>query len=152
MMKVIVAPPNLDVASYSSIADPTRRKCEELGFQTIYDIPLEQQLQVREELLDEHYLWLKSCPGESTITFSVFSWLADWMRWAWNVVPANKWCSIIEKARRCADLYGAIEFISEGPELRYDGYAWLDKANAEQIQSLSRYTVTLLGQDAKVVS
>jgi hypothetical protein len=151
MIKVLIAPPNIDISVYSSIPDPVRQKCAELGFQTIYDIPLAHQLLVREELIDEHQQFVQGVSGDCTLTFSVFTWLADWMRWGWSAVPSDKWERILAKASTCAHRYGSIEFMATGTPLEYDGYAWLDNANAAQIYSLSRYVITLLGEESKIV-
>lgn len=157
MIRVIIAPPNVDVTkAYKGIdpqsEDPVRRKCEELGFQTIYDIPLSQQLQVREALLDDHLSFLKSVRGDLTLPYSVFGWLADWMRWAWSTVPTERWEQVCKKGRACADLYGEIAVLRQGPVLSYDGYTWLDSRNSESILKLSLYLVEEFGQQKKLKS
>lgn len=128
-----------------------RIKCEELGFQTIYDIPISHQCSVREDLIDEHLAFLRGIRGDYTLTFSVFMWLADWMRWGWSAVSAEDWERIVAKCRQCAQLYDQIELVPNGAALEYDGYAWLDVRNAAQIYSLCSYALTLLGQESKIV-
>ena len=123
------------------IADPAPAVCREYGFQTLYDMPEKLQGEVRERLIREH-LDLVKTGGDLLLNFSVFEYLADWMRWFWGNTPAEKWEEVLSLGAEAAHLYDQIYHVEDGKLREYDGYIWFDKRNAEQISGLLKYLYT----------
>jgi hypothetical protein len=118
--------------------DPAPAICRQYGFQTLYEIPTSLQLEVREQLVVEHAELLQT--GEDLLlNYSVFGFLADWMRWAWGSTPTEKWDNIKRISAVSASRYEAVYHLNNGPVREYDGYVWFDRRNAEQINSLLKY-------------
>ena len=119
------------------IGDPAPSVCRDFGFQTLYDMPDVLQLEIRERLIFDH-LELVSTRTGVLLNFSVFQYLADWMRWFWTNTPTEKWDEITSAASDCAKLYDRVYHVEVGPRRAYDGYVWFDRLNAEQISTLMK--------------
>ncbi|MBP6819655.1 MAG: hypothetical protein KBC46_10170 [Ferrovibrio sp.] len=132
----------------SPVADPTPLLVRSYGFQTLYDMPLPLQTTIRKRLIAEHKDALTGTP--KLFEHGVFPWLADWMRWHWGTTPAEAWEDVIALGAACAQGYGRIIHVSDGPTKGYDGYAWLDKRNSRQIDILLHQLYAQLGVTAKV--
>ena len=94
MIIVISSPPPIDTTELAEklasqnylkvIKDPAPLICREYGFQTIYDMPVKLQTEIREKLIKDHAEFVKS-NDNILLNYSVFGYLADWMRWACKV-------------------------------------------------------------------
>lgn len=157
MRQVISAPPNIDVSALAGslaggravIADPSRKACERYGYQTLYEVPLALQKQLRRGLIRAHAEALARDP-HAVCDHSVFAWLADWMRWLWSHTPAEEWDAVLEEARPAVERSELIHHVAEGPRAAYDGYRWLDAGNARQVERLMRSLYRDLGCEARV--
>ena len=154
MIIVLSARPNIDPsilaarlaadANVPVVADPTRDLCAAYGYQTLYEIPVDMQITLRRRLIEEHFTLISS--GASMVcSFSVFPWLADWMRWLWRSTPCEMWDEIIDDARKSIARYTQIHHLVNGPIRPYDGFYWLDGRNAKQIDQLINYLFAQLG-------
>jgi hypothetical protein len=158
-MKIaIAAAPNIDTRAHAeSLAsrfqcpvfeNPAKSLCRELGFQTLYDIPEAEQLDIRVQLIELHEDQMKA--GSGVHMTSVVNMLADWARWMWAHTTTEKWESVQRMAQHVAAQYDAIYWIKSGPELDYNGYDWLDRRNAAQICALIPFFADQLGVTAKM--
>ena len=145
MRQVISAPPSIDVAAFAArlaapaapVVDPSREACERFGYQTLYEIPVALQKQVRLQLIAGHAQALAD--GRDVVCdHSVFAWLADWMRWLWSATPAEEWDAVLEAARPAIERSEVIHHVAAGPRAGYDGYRWIDARNAAQVDALMR--------------
>ncbi len=118
--------------------DPSAQVCAEYGFQTIYEMPATLQARVREQLIREH-CEVVSKTDDLLLNYSIFPWLADWMRWFWSSTPTERWEEIMEVAAGAARRYELIYHVESDKVQMYDGYLWLDKRNSSQINSLLRH-------------
>ena len=159
MVTVITTHPRIDTAAYAkakfagkkTLHDPAREACVKLGFQTLYDIPQPYQMQVRAELITAHLAALKKgIPKDAVLTFSVFEWLADWMRWTWSNTPSLAWDAVLKQTSDIAKHYDRIVHLETGKLRAYDGYVWRDIPNAEQIDRLMRGLYVDCGVSKKV--
>lgn len=151
MIIAISSPPPIDTTELAQklaeqnglriIEDPAPALCRQYGFQTLYDMPQRLQGEIRERLIREHRDLVKS-NNDLLLNYSVFGYLADWMRWFWTNTPAEKWEEILSPATEAAQLYDQIYHVENGPSREYDGYIWFDKRNAAQISSLLRCLYT----------
>lgn len=117
--------------------DPSSQVCAGYGFQTIYEMPVTLQASVREQLIREH-CELVSNTDDLLLNYSIFPWLADWMRWFWSSTPTERWEEIIEVAASAVRRYELIYHVENNKVQKYDGYLWLDERNSSQINSLLR--------------
>jgi hypothetical protein len=115
--------------------DPTRSVVESYGFQTLYDMPEALQRKVREDLIRDHLAFV-SRQDAVVLDYSVFGWLADWMRWFWNHTPTEKWDEILALAAAITERYTIVHHVESGPEKPYDGFVWRDRRNTRQINGL----------------
>lgn len=120
------------------IEDPSPQICKQYGFQTIYDMPMTLQTEIRERLIYEHTDFVKA-NDNLLLEFSVFEFLADWMRWFWANTPTEKWEEIMIVANEAINRYDEIYHIENGEARNYDGYVWFDKRNANQINNLLKH-------------
>jgi len=123
------------------IEDPAPSLCREYGFQTLYDMPQKLQGEIRERLIREHRDLVKT-NNDMLLNYSVFEYLADWMRWFWADTPSEKWEEILGVAAESAQLYDQIYHVEAGAMREYDGYIWFDKRNAKQISNLLKCLYT----------
>ena len=157
MRQVISAPPTLDVSAFAArlaggarvIADPSRAACERYGYQTLYEVPVALQKELRRGLIRAHAQSLAH-DANAVCDHSVFAWLADWMRWLWSETPADEWDAVLEEARPAVERSEVIHHLAAGPAARYDGYRWLDAGNARQVERLMRSLYRELGCEARV--
>jgi hypothetical protein len=157
MRQVISAPPTLDVSAFAArlaaggriIADPTRAACERYGYQTLYEVPLGLQKELRRGLIRAHAEALQRDAG-AVCDHSVFAWLADWMRWLWSHTPAEEWDAVLAEARPAVERSEVIHHVATGPAARYDGHRWLDAGNARQVERLMRSLYRELGCEDRV--
>lgn len=157
MSQVISAPANIDVAAYAAkiaagsavIADPSRAMCERFGYQTLYEVPVELQKQLRLDLIIAHGEALGE-NAQAVFDHSVFAWLADWMRWLWGQTPAEEWEAVLAAAAPAVARSETIHHVVNGPRAGYDGYRWLDARNAAQVERLMRALYRDLGCEARV--
>jgi hypothetical protein len=157
MRQVISAPPAIDVADFAArlagsapvIRDPSRKLCERYGYQTLYEIPVPLQKELRRRLILEHAQSLAK-HADGVWDHSVFGWLADWMRWLWSETPTQEWDLVLADARPAVEAYEAIHHVASGPRAAYDGYRWLDARNAVQIERLLRGLYRDFGCEARV--
>ena len=157
MRQVISAPPTVDVSRFVAelakgaaiVADPSRAACERYGYQTLYEVPLALQKELRRGLIRAHAQALAQ-DANVICDHSVFAWLADWMRWLWSDTPAEEWDAVLEEARPAIERSEVIHHLAEGPRARYDGYRWLDAGNARQVERLMRSLYRELGVEARV--
>jgi len=158
MSIAVSAAPHLDLSALlkklgqesklTVVADPTPAMVRSYGFQTLYDMPLALQTTIRRRLINEHKAALVGTPA--VFEMPVFPWLADWMRWHWAHTPAEAWIDIIALGQACAASYGRIVHVADGPRKSYDGYAWLDPRNGQQIDVLLLQLYAQLGVADKV--
>ncbi len=145
MRHVISAPATLDVSGLAArlarkdkvVRDPSRRLCESYGYQTLYEVPVALQKQLRREAIRLHAEALRSS-ADAACDHSVFALLADWMRWLWSETPAQEWDAVLAEARTAVERSEAIHHVVDGPRAAYDGYRWLDARNAAQMEKLIR--------------
>jgi hypothetical protein len=157
MRQVISAAPAIDVAAFGArlagrtgvIADPSRSLCERYGFQTLYEVPVALQKQLRRELIRGHAQALQH-NADGVWDHSVFAWLADWMRWLWGETPSEEWEAVLAEARPAVDASDVIHHVAAGPRAGYDGYRWLDARNALQVERLMRALYRDFGVEARV--
>ena len=157
MRQVVSAPPTIDVTAFAReiakgkavVADPSRRLCERHGYQTLYEVPLALQKELRLELIRGHAAAL-AAGADVVCDHSVFTWLADWMRWIWGATPTREWDQVLEVARPAVQASEVIHHVAQGPRAAYDGYRWLDARNAAQVEALTRQLYRELGCEARV--
>ena len=157
MRHVIAAPPTVDVAAFAAslvkdapvFADPSRVLCAAYGYQTLYEIPVPLQKRLRLELIVAHAQLLEA-DANAVCDYSVFTWLADWMRWLWGATPTEEWERVLEAARPAAERSDVIHHVTQGPRAGYDGYRWLDSRNAGQLDLLVRALYREFGCEARV--
>jgi hypothetical protein len=157
MRQVISAPPTIDVDSFARklagsspvLRDPSRALCERHGYQTLYEVPLDLQKQLRLQLIREHADAL-GASGTIVCDHSVFAWLADWMRWMWGSTKTREWDAVLAVARPAIELPEKIHHVAAGPRAGYDGYHWLDEANGVQVERLMRMLYVDLGCASRV--
>lgn len=147
MIIAISSPPPIDTTELAQklatqnglriIEDPAPSLCRGYGFQTLYDMPQKLQGEIRERLIREHADFVKT-NNDLLLNFSVFEYLADWMRWSWANTPTEKWEEMLSVATEAARLYDQIYHVEDGTLREYDGYIWFDKRNAAQINRLLR--------------
>jgi hypothetical protein len=118
--------------------DPAPEACAQFGFQTIYEMPAGLQSTVRESLIRTH-LELVNNTDTLLLNYSVFGWIADWMRWCWSSTPTERWEEIVEIAAGAARRYEHIYHVENNVVRPYDGYIWLDRRNSRQINNLLKY-------------
>ena len=155
---VISAPPTVDVSALakklahgrSIHTDPSKDFCHRYGYQTLYEIPVDLQKQIRRELIRDHVKKLQSSP-DAVFDHAVFSWLADWMRWLWSETSTEEWEALLAEAEPAVLLSDPIHHVFIGPAARYDGYRWLDARNAIQIESLLRHLYRNFGCERRVI-
>jgi hypothetical protein len=131
------------------LADPSRALVRAHGFQTMYEIPRDLQTELRLKLLDDHARALAKAKGDAVFDHCAVEWMADWMRWHWAAVSTRAWDAAMAKAAKLVKRYARIEHLASGPRRAYDGYAWLDEANARQVEELMFHLYARFG--AKVV-
>jgi hypothetical protein len=160
MIIAISSPPPIDKTELAKklatqygltiVEDPAPTLCREYGFQTIYDMPQQLQAEIRERLIREHTAFLK-VNDNLVLKFSIFEFLADWMRWFWANTPTEKWEDLLAVAHEASGLYTEIHHLDDGQSLEYDGYVWFDKFNSKQINSLIKqlYTEMQVGDELK---
>ena len=151
MIIAISSPPPIDTTEFAQklaeqnglkiIEDPAPSLCREYGFQTLYDMPQKLQGEIRERLIREHRDLVKT-NNDMLLNYSVFEYLADWMRWFWADTPSEKWEEILGVAAESAQLYDQIYHVEAGTLREYDGYIWFDKRNAKQISNLLKCLYT----------
>jgi len=129
--------------------DPARTMCKQYGFQTIYDMPMILQKQVRKQLITNHLEFLTQ-HDDVLLNYSIVQWLADWMRWFWHTTPTEEWSQIMEIATTCAQKYQTVYHLQGTATQGYDGYVWLDKENSKQVNSLMLYLYAELGISERV--
>jgi hypothetical protein len=135
--------------SLTAERDPVPGVCRSWGFQTLYEMPLPLQREVRLSLLRFHRDSVVS--GRPAIYgFSAFEMLADWMRWFWSSTPTEAWEEVLTLAADCAAGYDAVYHLSGGPCLPYNGFTWFDRRNASQQERLIRSLYLELGVREKV--
>ncbi|HEY2846596.1 MAG TPA: hypothetical protein VGI80_02200 [Pyrinomonadaceae bacterium] len=145
MIIAISSPPPVDTSELAAelagkyglrvVVDPAPALCKEYGFQTLYDMPRELQAEIRERLICEHADQAMSSDA-LLFNFSVFEYLADWMRWFWSDTPTEKWDAILATAAKAIAKYDEIYHVDSGKSLEYDGYIWFDSRNTSQIDGL----------------
>ena len=151
MIIAISSPPPVDTTELAEklaaqnglrlIKDPAPSLCRGYGFQTLYDMPQKLQGEIRERLIREHRDLVKT-NNDMLLNYSVFEYLADWMRWFWAETPSEKWEEILGVAAESAQLYDEIYHVEAGTLREYDGYIWFDKRNAKQISNLLKCLYT----------
>lgn len=124
--------------------DPTPSLCATYGFQTLYDMPIDLRGDIRLRLITEHIRLIEQ-GADLVVEQSLFPWMADWMRWHWAHTPSQAWEAVYSLAERAARRYDVIYHVEGGPTRSYDGFAWLDKDNARQINRLLRMLYVELG-------
>ena len=157
MRQVISAAPTLDVSALATrlaggarvIADPSRAACERFGYQTLYEVPVALQKELRRGLIRAHAEALAR-DANAVCDHSVFAWLADWMRWLWAQTPADEWDAVLAEARPAVERSEVIHHVADGPRAKYDGYRWLDAGNARQVERIMRSLYRELGCEARV--
>lgn len=159
MVIAVTSHPRVDTAAYAKskfsgkklATDPAREACNTLGFQTLYDIPQPFQMEVRRKMISDHLSALKKGKLKGNVlTYSVFEWLADWMRWTWNHTPSLAWDEVLKQASDIAKHYDSIVHLESGKLRAYDGYIWRDIPNSQQIDRLMRGLYADLGVLKKV--
>jgi hypothetical protein len=157
MRQVISAPSTIDISAIAKrtaaggkvITDPSREACERHGYQTLYEMPVALQKQVRRELFVAHARVLQS--PDAFCDHSVFVWLADWMRWLWSHTPSEEWDLVLAEARPAVERSERILHVVSGPAAAYDGYRWRDERNAAQVERLVRQLYRDFGVEGRVV-
>jgi hypothetical protein len=129
--------------------DPAPRICREFGFQTLYEMPHALQADVRNHLLVEH-AQLVEAGRDLLLNYSIFNYLADWMRWFWTETPTERWADVLASATRVVSRYDRIHHVGTGARRKYDGYIWFDARNASQIDRLIRALYTDLNASDRV--
>jgi hypothetical protein len=129
--------------------DPAPQICLQYGFQTIYDMPAPLQGEVREQMISTHLEHVTQGDG-LLLNYSVVEWLADWMRWSWNVTSTERWAKVLAEAVSCVEQYDQLFHVEHNGSRPYDGYVWLDKENSKQINSMMKFLYQDLGIVAKV--
>lgn len=160
MRHIVSAPPHVDVSSIveglakahglTIETDPSRKMCEAYGYQTIYEMPLDLQKRARRQLIETHIASLKK-QDRLVCDHSIFTWLADWMRWLWSETPAEEWEAVLDLSRPAVALYGTIHHVADGKPAAYDGYRWLDRRNGVQIERLLRHLYVDFGCSDRVL-
>jgi hypothetical protein len=132
------------------ISDQLPGICKAYGYQTLYEIPSTLQIEVRANVIADHLRDLRK--SENRIyAFSVFEFLADWMRWSWSCTTTELWEQIERQARQCAELYDQVYHLSDGPLKEYDGYVWFDRRNARQQNELIELLYNAFDMAGKVL-
>lgn len=157
MRHVISAPPALDVSKLVDrlksvapvTADPARALCRRYGYQTLYEIPVPLQKQLRRELIRTHAETLRA-GADVVCDHSVFGYLADWMRWLWGATPTQEWDSVLIEAMPAVERSETIHHVVAAPRSEYDGYKWLDAGNAKQSERLMRHLYRDFGCEKRV--
>jgi hypothetical protein len=157
MRQVISAPPTIDVSTLAVrlagggtvFADPSRALCERYGYQTLYEVPVPLQKELRIELIAGQGEALGR-ERDGVWDHSVFAWLADWMRWLWAETPSEEWEDVLTIARPAVDASDVIHHVAAGPRAGYDGYRWLDVRNAAQVERLMRALYRDFGCESRV--
>lgn len=158
-MKIaITSVPTLDCHVYANelaashrcsvFENPARGLCRELDFQTLYDIPVPDQLDVRLRLMTMHAQQLAS--GNGVHMISVIDMLADWARWLWSDTTSEKWEAVLHTGRQIAMHYDEVHWLRQGPARSYNGYDWLDARNAAQIGALIPFIAEQLDIGSKL--
>lgn len=137
--------------SLQIVENPLPLICKEYGFQTLYDMPRELQTEIREKLIREHFDFVKT-NDNVLLKFSIFEYLADWMRWAWSNTSTEKWEEILSISGEIINYYTEIYHVDKGDLLEYDGYVWFDERNAAQINSLLKHLYKDFGVLEKIRS
>lgn len=132
------------------VADPSKELVRSCGFQTLYEVPLDMQTELRLALLDGHAATMKKAAGARAGGDLVFDhcaveWMADWMRWHWAAVSTRAWDAALAKATKIVKRYDRVVHLDTGPKRGYDGYAWLDQPNARQIEELMFFLYARMG-------
>lgn len=144
MIVAIAASPLVDRAAHAKkragakgtiVADPSRELVRAAGFQTLYEVPRDLQTELRLKLLDLHGKALAK-GGDLVFDHCAVEWMADWMRWHWAAVSTRAWDAALAKAARLVAKYDVVAHLTSGPARGYDGYAWLDRPNAAQVEEL----------------
>ncbi|MFV0388984.1 MAG: hypothetical protein ACK5NT_09520 [Pyrinomonadaceae bacterium] len=159
MIIAISSPPPIDKSELAEklaaqfdlriIENPVPALCKDVGFQTLYDMPYKLQIESREKLIREHAEFVKA-NDNLLLKFSVFEFLADWMRWAWSNISTEKWEEISAVAEEAINSYDKVYHLDEGKSLEYDGYVWFDKRNAKQINNLLKSLYTEMQISGKI--
>ncbi len=131
------------------MTDPSKALCQRYGYQTLYEIPIEQQKQLRRQLIREHAMSLQADP-DGVFDHAVFAWLADWMRWLWSETSAEEWETVLAEAKPAVALSETIHHVVSGPPASYDGYRWLERRNAVQVERLLHHLYRDFGCEARV--
>jgi hypothetical protein len=131
------------------VPDPGREACAAFGFQTLYDLPDPLQRLVRTDLLKRHAR-LVCDRGDLLLGFSVVEWLADWMRWFWRGTSTDEWEHVLALGAEAARRYDVVYHVEGNDSRPYDGYAWLDRRNARQVNRLMLYLYGELGIGSRV--
>lgn len=159
MRRVVSSSPIFDVTGLARgladkhsvlITDPSRDLCLRYGFQTLYEAPVDLQKMMRRELIRDHVEKLRA-NRDVVFDHAVFGWLADWMRWLWSETSAAEWESVLAEAEPAAVLSESIHHVVSGPVASYDGYRWLDRRNAAQIEWLLRHLYREFGCEARII-
>ena len=156
MRQVISAPQHIDISSLATriaggnaiVADPSRALVQHHGYQTLYEVPIAFQKDLRRTLIRGHAESLAA--GDVACDHSVFAFLADWMRWLWSATPAEEWEAVLELARPAAERSEVIHHVVAGPRAGYDGYRWLDVQAGQQAERLMRGLYRDFGCEARV--
>ncbi len=105
------------------------------GFKKLLGIVLIGQTELRMNLLDLHAKALAK-GGDLVFDHCAVEWMADWMRWHWAAVSTRAWDAALAKTAKLVAKYDVVAHLTSGPARGYDGYAWLDKPNAAQVEEL----------------
>jgi hypothetical protein len=157
MRHVISAPAHLDLSSLTTrlaamgtaVADPSRELVARHGYQTLYEVPVALQKEIRRTLIRGHAEALRGA-GDVVCDHSVFAFLADWMRWLWGATPSEEWESVLVEARPAIDRSDVIHHVVDGPRAAYDGYRWLDARAGMQAERLMRNLYREFGCEDRV--
>jgi hypothetical protein len=157
MRQVVSAPPTVNVTAFAAslaagaqvFADPSRMLCAAYGYQTLYEIPAPLQKRLRLQLISAHAQLLEA-DANAVCDYSVFVWLADWMRWLWGATPTEEWEQVLAAARPAIERSDVIHHVTDGPRAEYDGYRWLDARNAVQLDPLVRSLYKQFGCESRV--
>ena len=98
-------------------------------------MPPELQADIRQKILFEEIDRLKTSDNV-LFNYSLFGFLADWMRWFWGNTTTEKWEEICRESTEAVKKYDQIYHVDSGDAGEYDGYVWFDKRNAQQINLL----------------
>jgi len=157
MRHVISAPPALDISVLAGrlaegravTADPARAMCKRYGYQTLYEIPYDLQRRLRRELIRAHAEQLREHP-DCVCDHSVFSFLADWMRWLWSETTTEEWEAVLVEAWPAVERSETIHHVIAAPRAVYDGYRWLDAGHSKQVEKLMRGLYREFGCEGRV--